>query len=278
VKYAQKFTLALAATALVGFAAGCDGGGKKAPPKASGGGSAPSRADDGGAAPAGGGAKFDASKATATIKVTATGPATKRRPMKMDADPKCGEAVTGTVLSEVVIVNDGKLQNAIVWVSKGAEAWSFDTPGESIVLDQKGCQYIPHVFTMMVDQNITIKNSDPTMHNVHAVPSKKGGNKKSDFNESQLPGAPDLNKTFSAVEESGLYLKCDVHGWMKTYAGVYSHPFHGVTGADGTVSLPKLPAGEYTISVWHEKLTAPATQTVTLEDGKTTELTFAFTK
>ena len=41
--------------------------------------------------------------------------------------------------------------------------------------------------------------------------------------------------------------KCDVHGWMNSYAGVLDHPYFAVTGTDGTFSIDMLPPGDYVI-------------------------------
>jgi plastocyanin len=224
-------------------------------------------------APASGGAAYDAAKATATIKVKATlkGEAPKMRPVKMDQDAECVKLHTTPVSEETVVCDGGKLANVIAYVSKGAEAWTYKTPTEAALMDQKGCVYIPHVFTVMVNQPITIKNSDPTMHNVHAT---QGANP--DWNKAMLKGAKDLTHTFAKPELPAKF-KCDVHGWMGARVGVFTHPFHGTTGADGTVSI-KVPPGEYEISAWHEydKFAAPAAQKVTVADGETKDVEFVY--
>ncbi len=250
--------------------ASCGGGGAPAappPPAPSVGGGAAAPAP----APAGGGAAFDPAKATATVKVTAllAGDAPKMRPVKFDADPECGKKHTESVVEETVVASGGKLANVVVYVSRGHEKWSYKTAADAVVIDQDGCMYKPHVLTVMTGQPITIKNSDPVMHNVHAVPKTN-----KEFNHSQIKESPDLSEKFGKAEV-GVKIKCDVHGWMGAWVSVFDHPFHAVTGADGTASL-KLPAGDYEITVWHEKLAAPAVQKVTVGESESKDLSFSF--
>ncbi len=223
------------------------------------------------APPVEGGPAYDPAKATGGIKATVkyTGNLPKMRPVKFDADPECGKQHTSAVPEETVAGKDGKLQNVIVYVSKGFEKWSYKAPADPVVLDQKGCMYVPHVFTVMAGQPIAIKNSDPVMHNVHAIPKVN-----KEFNRSQLKGSKDLSEKFDKPELP-VIIKCDVHGWMKSWAGVFAHPFHAVTGEDGTAAI-KLPAGEYEISVWHEKLAVPAMQKVTVAEGAVKDVEFTF--
>ena len=52
----------------------------------------------------------------------------------------------------------------------GLGNYVFDTPTEPLKFDQQGCRYHPHVFGIRVNQPLEIVNSDPTLHNIHAMP------------------------------------------------------------------------------------------------------------
>jgi RNA polymerase sigma factor (sigma-70 family) len=234
----------------------------------------PAPADRTPATPAPEATVFDPASATATLRIRARAPEAlpRMRPVKFDADPKCGEAHRGQeILEQTVVAKDGNLANVIVWVSKGAERWTYPAPEGPAVIDQKGCMYEPHVLTVRVGQPITIRNSDPVMHNIHALPKVNA-----EFNRSQLKGAMDITERFDR-EEVGVKFKCDVHGWMGAWAGVFTHPFHGVTDGEGMVEI-RLPPGEYEVSAWHEfpKFGKPAPRPVTVAAGETKEIEFDF--
>src|SRR4030095_14589548 len=53
-------------------------------------------------------------------------------------------------------------------------------------------------------------------------------------------------------EEVLLPIKCDVHGWMRSFIAVLNHPFGTVSAAGGKYEL-KLPAGKFEITAIHEK-------------------------
>jgi len=122
---------------------------------------------------------------------------------------------------------------------------------------------------MMAGQTIKIVNSDPTTHNIHPTPKDNR-----EWNESQAPQTPPLEKTF-AREEILLTVHCNQHPWMKMFIGVVKNPFFTVTGPDGKFEIKGLPPGEYTIAFVQEKL-GEQTQKVTLgaKDSKTVDITF----
>lgn len=202
-------------------------------------------------------------------KITYDGPPPASRPLQMDSDSKC-VALEGAV-SELLLVGEGNgLQNAFVWVKDGLGQRTYAVPDTPVLLDQKGCQYVPHVFGVRVGQTIKVANSDAALHNVHAVPKVNR-----EFNFSQPANVPPVDRVFTEPE-IGIPLKCDVHGWMNAYANVVPHPFYAVTSADGSFEIKGLPPGTYTVEIWHETL-GTQSQTVKVDAQAPANLTATFT-
>jgi len=189
--------------------------------------------------------------------------------IKMDADPVCASLHGDAVHTEKVVHDEnGNLANVFVYVKEGLTG-NYPAPSGAHTLDQAGCQYTPHVSGMQVDQKLIIRNSDPTLHNVHAMPTVN-----KEFNMGQPFQGMELEHTFDQSEVM-VKFKCDVHPWMASYMGVLDHPFFGVSGVDGGYSIENLPAGDYVIEAWHEEL-GTQTQNVTVEDGAAVDVAFDF--
>jgi plastocyanin len=188
--------------------------------------------------------------------------------IKMDADPVCASLHPDAVHTESIVSADGGLANVFVYVKEGLTG-SYPTPADSHLLDQVGCQYTPHVSGVMVGQKLVIRNSDATLHNVHAIPEKN-----EEFNQGQPFQGMELEKTFS-VPEVMVRFKCDVHPWMASYMAVLDHPFFTVSSEDGSFSLEGIPAGDYVIEAWHETLGAQ-TEPVTVGADATADVSFDF--
>jgi Carboxypeptidase regulatory-like domain len=219
-----------------------------------------------------GGQKVDpASAGSVKGRVALDGTVPKNEVIKMNADPVCLKEAKGTQTQETYLVSsDGKtLGNVFVYVKDGLGNYAFDTPTEAAKIDQKDCRYHPHVFGMRVNQPLEIVNSDPTLHNIHAMPK---GN--SEFNNGQPIQGMKMSHTFDK-QEVMVPFKCDVHGWMNAYVGVLPHPYYAVTKDDGSFELKDLPAGTYTIEAWHEKL-GTQTQSVTIAAKESKDVNFTF--
>jgi plastocyanin len=208
-----------------------------------------------------------ATAATVAGRVTFTGKAPAAEPISMASDPRCTNS--GAVTETVVTGANGTLQNVFVYVKDGLGNLTFPVPATPVVLDQKGCQYRPHVFGVQVGQPIEILNSDATLHNIHAWPMIN-----QEFNVGQALQGLRHTHTFS-TREVMVPFKCDVHKWMNAYVGVLDHPFHAVTQADGSFSLKGLPPGTYTVEAWHETLGTMA-QSVTVGAKETKDVAFSF--
>ncbi len=208
-----------------------------------------------------------ASTVTGTIKFEGTAPTA--RVIQMTSDPLC--MPEGGSTSEVILVGPANgLQNVFVYVKEGLGDRTFSAPTTPVVLEQKGCKYFPHVFGVQVGQQVQIINSDPTLHNVHAVPKANA-----EFNFGQPAKVPASTRSFEKPEVM-VPFRCDVHGWMSAYGGVVPHPFFAVSKPDGSFEIKGLPSGTYTIEAWHEQL-GVKTQSVTVDGTSSATVGFAFT-
>lgn len=221
----------------------------------------------------GGGAAAVLDTATAgtvagVVTFDGTPPAATVADMSADAVCASNAATADPAASQEVLVTGGKLGNVFVYVSKGLEGKKFAPMGAAPALDQQGCRYHPHVIGAMVGQPITVKNSDATLHNVHARPTKN-----KEFNFAQANAGMTKEVTF-ADEEVMIPIQCDVHGWMKSFVGVLPHPCFAVSDKDGAFTF-KAPPGTYTVTAWHEVF-GTQEQQVTVEQGKPAQINFTF--
>ncbi|MFN7972060.1 MAG: carboxypeptidase regulatory-like domain-containing protein [Acidobacteriota bacterium] len=209
-----------------------------------------------------------AGSVTGKVKIDGTAPADKE--IKMDADPKCAAEHKTPAMNDNFTVNaDGTIQNVFVYVKAGLPAGkTYPTPTTPVQFDQKGCQYHPKVIGVMVNQPFEIVNSDPTLHNIHALPKAS-----KEFNLGMPTQGMKVTKTFTAPENPGtggmVKIKCDVHPWMFAYVGVMDNPYFSATGDKGTYEIKDLPDGKYTLEAWHNKY-GTATAEVEVKGGNAT--------
>ena len=208
---------------------------------------------------------------TASLKgvVRFEGMPPKPKLISMSADPSCAKQNPSPVFAqEVVTDSKGDLQNVVVFVAEGLGDRTFEVPTQPVVVEQKGCMYVPHVLAVRANQPLHMVNDDPTSHNVHPTPANNR-----EWNKAEPPGSS-VDEAF-AREEIAIPVKCNVHPWMHSYIAVFKHPYFAVTSKDGSFDLSSLPPGTYTIKAWHETL-GTSTQTITLGANETKEISFVF--
>ena len=184
-------------------------------------------------------------------------------PIKMDADPACAAMHSEPVPRGELVLGDGNTLGNVFVQIKNAPEKDYPTPREAVVIDQKGCIYVPRVVGVRVGQPLAFKNSDGILHNVHGLPKVNR-----EFNIGMPPTLKETDVNFNKPEPL-FPVKCDVHPWMNSYVAVMTHPYFAVTGTDGTFTIDDLPDGTYEVEAWHERL-GTQTANVTIRGGQTT--------
>jgi len=208
---------------------------------------------------------------TITGTVVYEGKVPNLQPLSVAAEPMCAKK-HATVPNEALVLGAGNaMSNILVRVVSGLPAGkTWPAPTTPVVMDQQGCQYVPHVMGIMVGQPFKVLNEDGVLHNVHALPKVNRP-----FNMAMPPTRKEAQESF-AKEEGMFMIKCDVHPWMHAFIGVFSNPFFAVTKTDGKFTIANLPAGTYEVEAWHEKLgTRKATVTVGASDTKQASFKFS---
>lgn len=201
-----------------------------------------------------------------TGKVVYEGAVPTMKKLDMAADPTCAQKHSGDAeppRSEMLVLGDGNAMANIFVAIKNPPAGPYTTPSEPTVIDQKGCMYHPHVVGVMVGQPLQFRNDDGILHNVHGLPKVNR-----EFNIG-MPGSLKHKDQVLNKPEPLFKVKCDVHPWMNAYVSVMEHPYFDVTGTDGMFEIDNLPAGDYEVEIWHERL-GTKTAKVTVGDGAAT--------
>jgi plastocyanin len=188
------------------------------------------------------------------VTLTGTPPAETQLNQVMAGTPACADAHSEPLFTDRVVANAaGELKDVFVWVKSGLPA-DFKAPRNTseVMLDQIGCMYHPSVFAFQTGQKFIIKNSDSTLHNVHAIGDDGKG--KDYFNLAMPTKDMTLDKTGDfRSQDIVVKFKCEVHPWMFAYAGVCDHPYFAVTSETGDFAIPNLPPGKYVVGAWQRR-------------------------
>lgn len=173
------------------------------------------------------------------------------------------------VANESLLVNsEGRVQNTVIVLQPTDRPARAQPAG--VVLDNRNCAFTPHVQVAPLGSELRLKNSDPILHTVHA----RLGNETL-FNV----GLPRWKQVTKSLTRSGIVrINCDVlHTWMSAAIVVTQSPYYAVTDRHGRFVIEQLPAGEYEMETWHEKLGTKNQRILVLESAQSSvEVVYRF--
>jgi plastocyanin len=202
----------------------------------------------------------DGGSISGTVKYKGTAPAPKKLEVSKDKEV-CGKTPK---VDQSLVVNNGNLANAVVTITDIKSGKKIDA--KKVTLDQKNCEYQPHVLAFPAGSTVEILNPDGILHNVHSY-SKVN----SPFNMAQPKFKKNLDVKIDKPE--AIEVKCDVHGWMQGWLVATESPYVAVTDNSGNFKMTDVPPGSYTVEVWHEKL-GKNTQKVTVKAKEDAKVSF----
>ena len=141
--------------------------------------------------------------------------------------------------------NGEPLEDAVITVHPKNGAPVKLHPGKRII-DQIDKEYVPHVLVVERGSPVYFPNKDDIRHHVYSFSAPKK------FELPLYKGTPAKPVLF---DKAGVVkLGCNIHDWMLGYIYVVETPYFGKSGSDGAAKVTNLPAGEYTVTVWHPRM------------------------
>jgi hypothetical protein len=176
---------------------------------------------------------------------------------------------------EEVSVSNGALRNVVVVIEdiKAGKAWPQEPP-EGYVIDQKGCRFIPHLQVVPKGAKVTIINSDPVLHNIHAR-EIIGRVKRTVFNIAQPLEGQKTTRKLRMRRGDSIKLECDAHDFMHAWMYTPDNPYYALVGGDGSFSVEDVPPGKYGVKAWHPTLGTKKTE-INVSAKEKVEVSFEF--
>jgi len=202
-------------------------------------------------------ARADGGSITGTVKFDGSAPKPKSVEISKDKEV-CG--LKPHFEEDLIVGSDGGIANAVVYI---ADAKAEAKP-ETVDFDQKGCDYVPHVLAFPAGSTVKIKNDDGILHNIHTY---------SNDNPSINIAQPKFKKVVdvTVAKPELIRVTCDAHGWMHGWWFSASNPYYAVTDDKGNFAIKDVPPGDYTVTIWQEKL-GKQEQKVSVKAGAPTKL------
>ena len=138
-------------------------------------------------------------------------------------------------------------------------------PRPRVEMTQRGEQFVPRVVAIETGTVVAFPNEDTYFHNVFSL-SRQGT-----FDLGRYPSGDTRTRVFDKAGIIKVY--CHLHAQMSALIRVFDHPWFTIPDAQGEFALEDVPAGAYTLAVWHERI-GERREAITIRPGGITEVSF----
>ena len=148
---------------------------------------------------------------------------------------------------EVTVRDDAGrlLKDAVVMLESPAASRAV-RPLDSAAISQRGKAFVPSVLVVPRGTPVSFPNEDTVRHHVYSFSEPKR------FELKLYIGTPPTPVVFDRA--GVVVLGCNIHDDMLAWVVVTDTPYYGRTDAEGKVTLTQLPAGDFQLRVWHQRL------------------------
>lgn len=222
------------------------------------------------------------------IKFVSDGPAPTLQPPMVDKDKEICTAMGKRKVpnEEFVVGKGGGLKDVVAFLvpekDKAVKVHPSyeDSAKDTVIIDNKGCQFVPHVVLVRTGQTFTVTNGDPTGHNSKFSFAQN----KVDENPLLPPKGEFVVKPerLTKREVRAAQVSCAIHPWMSGWVLVQDHPYMATSSEEGVLEIKNIPVGKHSFQFWHENAgyitssgklkTTKGKADIEIKDGKVTDL------
>ena len=157
-----------------------------------------------------------------------------------------------------------EISNVVVFVKDAPRAAALRAGRAQMRQEDEG--FVPRLAAVTRGSTVEFPNADPFFHNVFSL------SRGATFDLGRFPRGESRSRTFTRPGLVKVY--CHLHSQMSASIMVFDHPHFTIPKDDGRFVLADVPAGEYRLSAWHERI-GESSRNLLVEAGRTATIEFA---
>ncbi len=172
-----------------------------------------------------------------------------------------------------IISKSGEVKWAVAMITRitGGKKLNTDTV---ITVDNEDCRFSPRVMAAIRGAELRLVNGDRVPHRVRLDLLRNDRRERIITIAVPLRGSTVRNKRI--LRDAGLIaLQGVIHPFELGWIWSLPHPYAATTDENGVFTISDVPAGRYSLRIWHEAL-GEKTLSVTVEPGSTSEVSVVF--